>query len=86
MANTYVRLQQYKSSIVNLAGVYYDTDNADTWQRLSMAYTSGFDTAEGTLRFNLHNTTASGWVNIYLRRIVIIDLTAVFGADNEPDT
>ena len=86
MTNTYVRLQQYKSSIVNLSGVYYDTNNADTWQRLSMAYTSGFESSDGTLRLNLHDATASGWVNIYLRRIVIIDLTATFGAGNEPDT
>lgn len=86
MTNTYVRLQQYKSTIVNLSGVYYDTDNANAWQRLSMAYTSGFESSDGTLRLNLHDATASGWVNIYLRRIVIIDLTATFGAGNEPDT
>lgn len=37
-----------------------------------------------TLAFNIQDDRPSGWTNIYAKNILVVDLTATFGAGNEP--
>ena len=71
---TTVRLQITSSVLANLT-------QTNVWQTLSGVWTS---TVTGARAFGVRDSKASAWTVTKAKRLMFIDLTATFGAGNEP--
>lgn len=80
----FVRIQALKSGSTTQAigTTKYNGASPNTWQRLSVVTDAAPDYT--TLRLNIY-CSSTGLEAMYAKQIVIIDLTDVFGAGNEPD-
>lgn len=70
------------SSNVDMGSKMYNGQNPNAWQRLAFVTDAAPDYS--TFRLKIY-CTSTGLETIYIKQIVIIDLTAIFGAGNEPN-
>ena len=72
-----------------LAMLAYPTGNvshtgSNIYEKLSVVFSSGVDYLNSAFNFQIRDNRTSGWDNIYVKNVTFIDLTALFGAGNEP--
>lgn len=79
-----VRIQALKSGSTTqvIGSTGYNGASPNTWQRLSVVTDASPDYT--TMRMNIF-CNSTGLEVMYAKEIVILDLTAIFGAGNEPD-
>ncbi|MDF2948157.1 MAG: hypothetical protein K0R07_167 [Sedimentibacter sp.] len=57
---------------------------SNQYEKLSKLFTST-TTKSSSAMFNVQDRRSSGWTNVYTKNARMVDLTAIYGAGNEPD-